>query len=68
MRSFLIKHVIWQNTSYKLQVASYYSRVESLQARVEIQKCELNPRVTTSNLGVTNLNPRVTSSYLRVTS
>ena len=32
--------VIWQNTSYELQVASYELRVESLKTQVEIQKCE----------------------------
>ena len=43
-------------------------RVESLKARVEIQKCELkfksgstNPQVTSSNLRVIRSNPPVTS-------
>ena len=42
---------------HELRVESLKEQVESLKARVEIQKCEFK-----SNLRVTSLNPRVQES------
>ena len=81
----LKKVLCWKNHALRrwcgeTRVTSYYLRVESLKAQIEIQKCNFkstiwNSRVISSTLWVMSSNPRVTSlnpwvrsSKLRVTS
>ena len=52
----------------ELRVTSYELWIKRLKARVEIQKCEFNPRVNSSNPRVRSSNPQVTSSNPRVMS
>ena len=60
--------VIWQNTSYELQVSSYkiLVTVESLKARVEIRMCEF--KFTSCQFSSTSYDYKYTSCEFKSTS